>query len=830
MTSGSYQGTGGAANLDPRPGDTERWEVPPLTTDDVPTDDLLSVLERAAPRSLTVKEIAQRLGLESYDRRAISRVLDSQVEARRLHRVGKTRWRYAHEVVERKVRPTKKRKGPTEIVGRYIRTRTGYGFVEVSGAAAEHMTGDLMIPRGREMDALHGDRVRAVIARRDHRSGRTSGRVVAVVERAHSEILGKLQLVAGPRWRSIPTGWRLLPISELLPAVEIVGPEPPKKADDGRIALVRLTRPPVAANPWRGEVVRLLGDLDDPEVQFLQVSLEHGLRIEFPAAVQAEAARLPRDPKPADLADREDLRDLPFVTIDGETARDFDDAVCLEDAPSGGFRLRVAIADVSHYVRPGSALDAEAALRGTSVYFPDRAVPMLPESLSNELCSLKPDRDRAVLVADMDYDARGQRQETRVSRAVIRSRARLTYTEVAAILAGDAGASARGAELGDLVPQLERMRGLMRLLYGRRLAGGALDLDLPEATIELSDEGRAIGVRYVDRNDAHRIIEEFMLEANQGIAKEMAEAKIPIPYRIHEPPEQTSIYELNRFLHTAGVHIETKSEITPGAVGAALHELRGHRLERVLTRQILRALKQARYDSTNAGHFGLAFSLYCHFTSPIRRYPDLLVHRQLGEWMAGRIGQARAAEDEITAASEESSRREREAMEAERAMVDLKKAEFMLEHMHTPQKATVISLAGFGFFAELDAWPVEGLARIEDLPGEWRFDDRSQVLYGVRSGRRLQLGDRVVVEATEVSLARRQVTFQVLEIEEGPARGGDKPIPRGRPGPRNAGPRGAGPRSTSGAPRRGREGSGRGTKGPPRGRGNGPGRGKPPRR
>lgn len=793
--------------------------MPPLSLEDVPTDDMLSVLEKAAPRSLTVKEIAERLGLEHYDRRAMARVLDSQAQARRLHRVGKTRYRFAHEVVERKPRPPRTRRGPSEISGRYVRTPRGYGFVEVAGAPGERMRGDLMIPRGREMHALHGDQVRAVVVRRDHRTGRTSGRVVAVVERAHTEILGKLDLVAGPRWRSIPSGWRLLPISERLPPVEVVGPEPPRKADHGRMALVRLTRPPVGSSPWRGELVRLLGEMDDPEVQFLQVALEHGLRLEFPPAAEAEASRLPTDPVAADLEGRDDLRDVPFVTIDGATARDFDDAVCVERDATGGFRLRVAIADVSHYVKPGSALDAEAAARGTSVYFPDRAIPMLPERLSNELCSLKPDRDRVVLVADIEYDAQGHRRSDRLSRAVICSKARLTYEEVASLLGDrDGDTEDRRAARVDVASQLETMRALMRLLYGRRLAGGALDLDLPEAVVELDADGRATGVRYADRNQAHRIIEEFMLEANQVVARGMAEAKIPIPYRIHEPPEQRDIYELNRFLHTAGVHIDTNSDITSKSVAVALHDLSGHPLERVLTRQLLRALKQARYDTANVGHFGLAFSHYCHFTSPIRRYPDLLVHRQLVEWMAGRGGPARAAESEIVAASETSSRREREAMEAERAMLDLKKAEFMRRHMHQPEKATVISVAGFGFFAELDAYPVEGLARIEDLPGEWRFDDRTQVLYGVRSGRRIQLGDRVVVEAAEVSLARRQVTFQVLEIEEGPARGRGKPPRDGPPRPREKG---------TGAPRPHRERSGRGATGA---RSTGPRGRKPPSR
>lgn len=771
----------------------------PASTGEASLDEMLLVLERAAPRSLTVKEIAERLGMDRYDRREMRAVLDRQADARRLHRVGKTRYRFAREVVEKRARPVRKGRGPGEVVGRYTRVRAGYGFVEVEGATG---TSDVMVPRGREGDALHGDRVRVQVLRRDHRSGKTSGRVVAVVERAHTEILGRLQLVAGVRWRSIPTGWRLLPFSEVLPAIEVVGDPSPRKEHDGRTALVRLTRAPVGASPWRGEVVRLLGELDDPEVQFLHVALEHGLRIEFPRAARAEASRLPTDPRPADLEGREDLRALPFVTIDGETARDFDDAVCWQPGADGGGVLHVAIADVSHYVEPGSALDAEAALRGTSVYFPDRAVPMLPERLSNELCSLRPDRDRAVVVAEMSYDSAGHRRGARLYRAALRSRRRLTYTEVAAAFSdqeGDERARARTA-LGEFLPSLEGMRRLMRQLYARRLAAGALDLDLPEPVIELSESGRAVGVRHAPRNDAHRLIEEFMLEANRAVADTLTEAKVPLPYRIHEAPDVSAIYELNRFLHTAGVHVDTRSDITPSSIATALEELRGHALERVLSRQVLRALKQARYDAENAGHFGLAFSLYCHFTSPIRRYPDLVVHRQLTDWIEGRAARARQASHEVAVAAEESSRREREAMEAERAMVDLKKAEFMQNRMHSPEKATVVSIASFGFFAELDAYPVEGLVRIEDLPGEWRFDDRSQVLYGVRSGRRLELGDRVVVEAVEVSIARRQITLQVLEMES---------APRGRP-PRPTRGSAAGPRPRGGKP----PPRGRGSKGP----------------
>ncbi|MBM4268929.1 MAG: ribonuclease R, partial [Deltaproteobacteria bacterium] len=742
--------------------------MPSSPRDEVATEELLRILEGASPRSLTVREIATRLELERWDPRAMAKQLEEQVQKGPLQRVGKTRWRYATEVVEKRARKTSSRRAPNEIVGRFVRVRTGIGFVTPSGEAAEALGGDVLIPRGREGHALHGDRVRVQIARFDARSRRASGRVVGVVERATERLLGKLELLEGARWRSIPAGWRLVPFSDRMPFVEVsetAGGEPLRREHAGRTALVRLSRPPVGAGPWRGEVERFLGDASDPEVQFLQIVLEHGLRLEFPPAVLAEAERLPVDPKPADVRGREDLRALPFVTIDGETARDFDDAVCLEPLPDDGVRLRVAIADVSHYVQPGSALDVEARLRGTSVYFPDRAIPMLPERLSNQLCSLNPDRDRAVVVAEMEYDRAGARGATRLYRGVIRSRARLTYTEVAAVLSetDDASVQRRRAELADLLPQLASMRILMRLLYRRRIANGSLDLDLPEALLDLSEEGRMIGIRIAERNDAHRLIEEFMLEANQVVALVLERAELPFPYRIHEPPEPDDVKEVNDLLTVAGTRIETGTEVRPEAVSRALAKLRGHPLERVLSRHVLRALKQARYSTENAGHFGLAFTCYCHFTSPIRRYPDLLVHRQVVRLLEGEGAQARTLGGDMAAASDESSQREREAMEAERAMVDLKKAEFMLGHMLEPEPATIVTVAPFGFFVELDAYPIEGLVRADELPGLWHFDERSHSLSGARSGRRFRLGDRVIVEASQVSLERRQVTFTLVE-------------------------------------------------------------------
>ena len=424
------------------------------------------------------------------------------------------------------------------------------------------------------------------------------------------------------------------------------------------------------------------------------------------------------------------------MTIDGETARDFDDAVCVA-AHDRGFRVHVAIADVAHYVRPGSPLDVEAARRGTSVYFPDRAIPMLPPQLSTGLCSLNPDRDRLVLVAELDLDGDGAPLDARFYRGVMRSRARLTYTEVAAALAGE---TVRPA-VAERLPQLRTMQALMQVLYRRRLRAGSLDLDLPEALIELSEEGRSVGVRVAARNDAHRIIEELMLAANQAVAKHLGALGVPFPYRIHEPPDPDDIDELNLFLGPFGVRVE------------------GRPLARVLSRQVLRSLAKAQYSVANAGHFGLAFADYCHFTSPIRRYPDLLVHRQLGRVFDGETARARDEAEAIEAASIASSQSEREAMEAERAMLDLKKAEFMREHLHETGPGTIVSVTSFGFYVELDAWPVEGLVRLDTLDDYYEYVEAERALHARRKGRRFRLGDRVEVEAVDVSLRRRTIDF-----------------------------------------------------------------------
>ncbi len=731
----------------------------------VGAEELLRVLRQAAPRPLTITELARHLDLAQYDRRQLKVTLEAAVATGKLRRIGKSRYQWVREADARKVqerqasRVSRPALEEARVEGRYQRVRGGYGFVEILGAAARDFPRDVLVPAGLENGALHGDRVEVEVVRRDRRLRRVVGRVTRVLSSTHEKMLGTLE----PTRR----GWQLVPELELLPSVEIVGPRQPRHDQAGLIAQVRIVRPGTPVRPPAGELEVVLGPVEHPDVQFALIAAEHGLRTEFPEAAMAEAERLPFDPKPAEYEGRRDLRDLPFVTIDGETARDFDDAVCLQVRAGGQRTLWVAIADVSHYVAEGSALDREARVRGTSVYFPDRAIPMFPEKLSNHLCSLLPERDRLVLVAELQYDRQGHRTHAEFYPAIIRSRARLTYTKVAAVIseAVSAEIDAWRASLGPLLEDLRQMHALMQQLLRARLAAGSLDLDLPEALIDLSEEGRSVGVRLLLRNDAHRIIEEFMLEANRAVALYLREHRVPFPYRIHEAPDPSDMAELNRFLARFGFMVHSAGgPVRPQDVARLLKQIESHPLARVLSRQVLRALAQAQYSTVNVGHFGLAFPVYCHFTSPIRRYPDLLVHRQLRRVLAGRFDEARALAEELEELSVHCSQRERQAVEAERAMLDLKKCEFMFDHLLEPELGTIVSVTNFGAFVELDAYPIEGLLRPESFPEDrYYYDEEQQAWIGARRRTLFTIGDRVRVECTNVSLRRREIDFALLE-------------------------------------------------------------------
>ena len=636
------------------------------------------------------------------------------------------------------------------VAGRLAVHRDGFAFC----VPDEQEEADVYVPAGGVRPAMHGDRV-LVRIEPFQRRGRLEGRVVKVLERGTHRIVGVL--------RQGRTAAVLVPQEQRLTLPILVPRGAEGGARDGDMVVAELVRYPGLASEAEARVALVLGPADDPRVETEAVIHAHGLPLEFPPEVAAAARRMPAGPSAEQVARRLDLRALPIVTIDGENARDFDDAVLVE--PLGrGFRLTVAVADVAHYVPAGSPLDLEARARGTSVYFPDRVVPMLPEELSNGICSLKPAEDRLVKAVRLELDARGRLVAASFGDAVIRSAARLTYTQVRQALV-DGDPSVRAA-LGGLLEPLERAEALARLLIARRRARGSIDFDLPEAEVVLDLRGRPADIVRAERSIAHQMIEEFMLAANEAVARELARRGLPFPHRVHEPPAADSVAALARFLEGFGLRLRLEEgRPTPAAFQAVLEQVQGRPEERLVNTVLLRSMQQARYAAEPFGHFGLATDCYTHFTSPIRRYPDLVVHRLLDVALGG---SGRVPPD-LVAIAEESSRRERVAMEAEREIVQLKQIQFMQDKVGQVYEGFVSGVAPFGFFVELRDVFVEGLVHVAALGGDfYEHVEGQHLLRGRRTRRTYRVGDPVTVRVAGVSVERRTIDFVLAngEVEE----------------------------------------------------------------
>ncbi|MCC6849839.1 MAG: ribonuclease R [Deltaproteobacteria bacterium] len=651
----------------------------------------------------------------------------------------------------------------------------GYAFLIESGGG-ERRGEDLYIGGPGVRPAMHGDTVLvAVRPKRRGRFERPEGRVALVVARRWPRLLGVCRHGRSGAYL-IPQDRRLLYGCRLL---ETGG------ARDGDMVSALVTQYPGPHHDLEARVETVLGPASDPRVETEAVVRRLELPTEFPADVRADAARIPATIDPAVLdalagelpppvaaprpwresvtvRERLDLRGLPLVTIDGETARDFDDAVAVLPGPHGGARLLVAIADVAAYVRRGSPLDREARARGTSVYFPDRVLPMLPEALSNGICSLNPGVDRLVQAVLLDCDARGEVLGAAFFPGVMRSRARLTYTTVRRIVVDRHPPTRR--EHADLVEDLERMAALAETLAGKRRRRGSIDLDLPEAEVIIDATGRPENIVRAERNAAHRLIESFMLAANEAIAHYLAARRIPLPYRIHEPPAEDALRDLARFLEGFGLRLALhEGSVHPRAVQRVLDGAAGRPEERLVHTIVLRSMTQARYAPDNAGHFGLAASHYTHFTSPIRRYPDLVLHRILAAHLRDDGRALAAIAGELGAVCEESSKRERVAMEAEREVIQLKKVQFMEDKVGETYDGYVSGVAPFGLFVELAEYFVDGLVHIATLTDDhYDLVERRHCLVGRRRGRTLRVGDAVTVRVAAVSIERKQIDLVLL--------------------------------------------------------------------
>jgi ribonuclease R len=735
------------------------------------------------------------------------------------------------------------------VAGRLDLHRDGFGFVRPLTRQASGIQEDIFIPPSEINGAMQGDQVLVEVGP-PKADGRRQGRIARVVERRNPTVVGTFRLARSSR----AIGHTVLPFDERMNGPILIPFDQPiplhiekkdrvmgKEAEAARLKIeseedleglvvdVEITQWPTTTRPAIGKVIEVLGDADDFGVDVEMMIRKHRLPHTFPANVLAEA-RAVAHLDAEEVAERQDFRNLPIVTIDGETAKDFDDAVLVQEHEDGGWSLQVHIADVAEYVREGTDLDLEARLRGTSVYFPDRAIPMLPQELSTDICSLRPGEDRLTLSCLMELDVTGRIQSYEIVEGVIRSAARMTYTAVHAILEGDAETCARYAPL---VPAFQRMQRLAALMNKRRHQRGSIDFDLPEPVIEFDEQGAMKGVTRAERTWANRLIEEFMLAANECVATWLEDLGVPSLYRIHEKPEPRRVVEFEEqaasFGHSLGFgalpvkRITTRGDrrdsarsgrkarthevaedipVTPRMYQKLAARIEGTPEERILSYLMLRSLRQARYSEANEGHFALAAPTYTHFTSPIRRYPDLIVHRISKRLLrAGVVGKGEVAKDrldspwthpseglagitlsrkryggekfedappiaehELAQIAEEASLAERRSAEAERELIEWKKVRFMQDRVGETFAGLVLNPSKYGLFVELIDMFVEGLVPIDSLRDDhysWR--ENTHEIMGDRFGRVFHAGDLVEVVLDRILTGERKLQFSLVE-------------------------------------------------------------------
>jgi ribonuclease R len=719
-------------------------------------EQLLKLIREKVEHPATPRELAQRLKIARDDRVTLKRLLKDLVKAGDLIETRGNRYGLPERM--------------NLIVGRITTHPRGFGFV-VPDRATDDVKGDIYVAGSNLNQAMHGDRVVARIERVTDRGA--EGRILRILERGAQRIVGRFEMDGGGPGFVVPFDRRLI--------MDVQIPDDERgDAQPADMVIAEITRWPTAARGPVGRIVEVLGDINEPGVDTEIIIRKYGIPDEHSEEAIAEARRLGTDVKERDLAGRTDFRQQVTVTIDGEHARDFDDAITLERLENGNYWLGVHIADVAHYVPEGDALDEEAYDRATSVYFPERAVHMFPSELSTGLCSLNPNVDRLVQSCLMEVDPRGAVVRYELHDGVIHSDERMTYTDVNAILTDhDPTVTARYRAL---VPLFEQMRDLFEILNRRRHRRGSIDFDLKEPEIVLDDEGMVEAIIAAERNIAHRIIEEFMLLANETVAGHLDANDVPSLYRVHEDPDPLKIEEFEEFIATLGYSLgKSASAVTPRDFQKLVERMRGTPEEKPIAFLMLRTMQKARYDASNLGHFGLAAESYTHFTSPIRRYPDLVVHRVLREARHGRMSGERKAEltDDLPEIARHTSERERRADDAERELVQWKKVRFMADKVGDEFEGYVTGVTAFGLYIELIEHFVEGLVHVSTMADDYyRFVERAHILRGENKGKMYRLGDRVKVQVVKVDMERRQVDLGLVEILEAVRQSEDNRGPR----------------------------------------------------
>ena len=704
---------------------------------------LLQLIRDRVHHPATARELAQILRIPREERSSFKRQLKALVVSGELLQVRGNRFGVPDKM--------------DLVVGRLTTNPGGFGFVVPEHPEASGRR-DIYIAGANLLEAMHGDRVVARVERETAKG--LEGRIIRILERGNETVVGRYEMDEGGPGYVVPFDRRVL-TDVHVPTGQSSSAEP------GEMVLVQITRWPTATRGPIGRVVEVLGKVDEPGVDTQIIIRKFNIPDAHSEESVEEARRIGHSVKDRDIRGRTDFRPVTTVTIDGEHARDFDDAITIERLPNGHYWLGVHIADVSHYVKEGSALDEEAYERGTSVYFTERAVHMFPAELATGLCSLNPHVDRLVQSCLMEVDRRGQVVRYEIHDGVINSDARMTYTAGNAILTERDAATIE--QYRPLVPMFELMHELFDILNQRRRRRGSIDFDLPEAEVILSEYGQIEAIVASERNVAHRIIEEFMLLANETVASHLVEQEVPSLHRVHEAPDVKKVIDFEEFITTLGYGLGGGHAPTPKDFQRLIGRMRGTPEERPIAALMLRTMQKARYDAASLGHFGLAAEHYTHFTSPIRRYPDLVVHRTLRLARHGKLTSARREEmeDDLPETAKHTSEMERRADEAERELLQWKKVRFMADKVGDEFEGYITGVAPYGLFVELIEHYVEGMVHVSSMADDYyRFIEQQHVLRGENTKKVYRLGDKVAVQVVRVDMERRQVDLGIVEILE----------------------------------------------------------------
>ncbi|HET9195210.1 MAG TPA: ribonuclease R [Vicinamibacterales bacterium] len=704
---------------------------------------LITLIRERVHHPATARELAQILRIPREERASFTRQLKGLVASGELLQVRGNRFGVPDKM--------------DLVVGRLSTNPGGFGFVVPEHAETSERR-DIYIAGANLLEAMHGDRVVARVERETAKG--LEGRIIRILERGNETVVGRYEMDEGGPGFVVPFDRRVLTDIHV-PTGQSSSAEP------GEMVLVQITRWPTATRGPIGRVVDVLGKVDEPGVDTQIIIRKFNIPDAHSEESIEEAGRIGSAVKERDIRGRTDFRPVTTVTIDGEHARDFDDAITIERLPNGHYWLGVHIADVSHYVKEGSALDEEAYARGTSVYFTERAVHMFPAELATGLCSLNAQVDRLVQSCLMEVDRRGHVVRYEIHDGVINSDARMTYTAVNAILTERDAKTI--AQYRPLVPMFELMHELFDILNQRRRRRGSIDFDLPEAEVILSDAGQIEAIVASERNVAHRIIEEFMLLANETVAAHLVEHGVPSLHRVHEAPDVKKVIDFEEFITTLGYGLGGGHAPKPKDFQRLIDRMRGSPEERPIAALMLRTMQKARYDAASLGHFGLAAEQYTHFTSPIRRYPDLIVHRTLRLARHGKLTPARREEleDDLPETAKHASEMERRADEAERELLQWKKVRFMADKVGDEFEGYITGVAPYGLFVELIEHYVEGMVHVSSMADDYyRFIEQQHVLRGENTQKVYRLGDKVAVQVVRVDMERRQVDLGIVEILE----------------------------------------------------------------